>query len=105
MARLECTSRPRFVIFKSIDSLDLPTHGIEVFVLQMSKAMGQMTVQRLLEMQEQGINISDVTSDELRATLYTKEVGHQTHSRLIQDSTVCGGADSEVACRAKQCVS
>ena len=42
--------------------------------MQASKATGQMNMQRLLDMQEQGINVKDVTSDELRATMYSKEV-------------------------------
>ena len=45
-----------------------------VLFLQAAKASGGLTLQRLLEMEEQGIVVGDVTSDELRASLYTKEV-------------------------------
>ena len=44
--------------------------------MQAAKATGGLTLQRLLDMEEQGVTIADVTSDELRASLYSKEVDH-----------------------------
>ncbi len=49
--------------------------------MQAAKAQGGLTLQRLLDMEDQGVAIADVTSDELRASLYSKEV-KLTFSRI-----------------------
>lgn len=62
--------------------------------MQAAKAGGGLTLQRLLDMQEQGIAVADVTSDELRASLYSKEVGptieeNETDYDYASASCVC----------------
>lgn len=48
---------------------------------QASKATGALTLQKLLDMKEAGVEVSSFVSEELRANLYSQEV--QTRSRAF----------------------
>ena len=55
---------------KSTDVPCSPRHAA-----QAAKASGSLTLERMLDMKEAGVDVDGLVSEELRLQMYTKEVG------------------------------
>lgn len=66
--------------------------------MQAAKASGSLNLQRLLDMQESGVDINSFTSSEMRLNMYSKEVGPALPS--VQDMALPGSNASMLTCTA-----